>query len=107
MADITKSPGVHAGRWPLAAAIHPMLHLFWLEKHNYRQLSSAQKAVKTAMETALRETSEEGSTTTSNEDEKDDVFSSMTQPQMIKTHKSQGTQLGKDMAKGRLEGGPE
>ena len=40
------------------------------------------------METALRETTEEGNNTSSTEDEKDDFFSCITQLQVSKSHRS-------------------
>ena len=52
------------------------------------------------LETAMKETSEEGSSIINHEDEKDDFFSSITHPHVTAT--VQGTQLGEELAEGRL-----
>uniref|UniRef100_A0A672F8K3 HAT C-terminal dimerisation domain-containing protein n=1 Tax=Salarias fasciatus TaxID=181472 RepID=A0A672F8K3_SALFA len=89
-AGITKrfGPLLEDQECQLAAAFHPKFCLFWLEKHNYSQLSRVKKARENVVETALRDTVEEGSSTTSNEDEDDDFFSSITQPQACRSHRS-------------------
>ncbi|CAI9730029.1 Hypothetical predicted protein [Octopus vulgaris] len=66
--------------------------------------------METAVETALMETSEESSSTTSKEDEEDDFFS-ITRFSESRSHSQvteiQGAELGKYLAGGRLEGGPD
>jgi len=54
----------------------------------FSPLSQEDRLSETAMEIALMETSEEGSSTISNGDKKDNFFISITQTQVSKSHRS-------------------
>ncbi|CAI9734396.1 XP_042229523.1uncharacterized protein LOC121871369 [Octopus vulgaris] len=74
--------------YQLAAAFHPKFRLFRLEQYNNSQVSRVTNVMETVVETALMETTEEGSSTTSDENEEDVCFSNITQLRESSGHRS-------------------
>uniref|UniRef100_UPI00358FB577 uncharacterized protein n=1 Tax=Myxine glutinosa TaxID=7769 RepID=UPI00358FB577 len=73
----------------LAAAFHPMFHLTWLEQHDASQVSNVKKAMGSTVETAMREMSDDASSTGEVEDDEADFFEGMTHSQKhANSHKS-------------------